>query len=137
MVDSFRDSVSEWLGNTLQSDIYVGVARGSLDPDLVADLVTAPGIASYSTRRRTWLETETGRVQLIVLRMAPGSYAGTAIREGDPDEIWQQFDEEGAVLVSDPYAYRHDVGRGDTIRLKTKNGDRVFRIAAVYQSYDG
>jgi putative ABC transport system permease protein len=131
-----RDSVSEWLGNTLQSDIYVGVARGSLDPDLVADLVTAPGIASYSTRRRTWLETETGRVQLIVLRMAPGSYAGTAIREGDPDEIWQQFDEEGAVLVSDPYAYRHDVGRGDTIRLKTKNGDRVFRIAAVYQSYD-
>jgi putative ABC transport system permease protein len=136
MVDSFRGSVSEWLGNTLQSDIYVGVARGSLDPDLVTDLVSAPGIDSYSTRRSTWLETETGREQLIVLRMAPGSYAGTAIREGDPDEIWRQFDEEGAVLVSDPYAYRHDVGRGDTLRLKTKNGDRVFRIAAVYQSYD-
>jgi putative ABC transport system permease protein len=68
--------------------------------------------------------------------MAPGSYAGSVIRDGDPDEIWRQFDEEGAVLVSDPYAYRHDVGSGDTIRLKTKNGDRVFRIAAVYQSYD-
>jgi len=136
MVDSFRGSVSEWLGNTLQSDIYVGVPRGSLDPDLVEDLVAVPGVASYSTSRRTWLETEAGRVRLIVLQMAPGNYAGTAIRNGDPDEIWRQFDEEGAVLVSDPYAYRHAVGRGDTIRLKTKNGDRVFRIAAVYQSYD-
>jgi len=136
MVDSFRGSVSEWLGNTLQSDIYVGVPRGSLDPDVVEDLVAVPGVASYSTSRRTWLETEAGRVRLIVLQMAPGSYAGTAIRDGDPDEIWRQFDNEGAVLVSDPYAYRHEVGRGDTVRLKTKNGDRIFRIAAVYQSYD-
>ena len=136
MVDSFRASVSEWLGNTLQSDIYVGVPRGALDPHLVEDLVAVPGVASYSTSRRTWLETESGRVRLIVLQMAPGSYAGPAIRGGDPDEIWRQFDEEGAVLVSDPYAYRHEVGRGDTIRLKTRSGDRVFRIAAVYQSYD-
>ena len=136
MVDSFRSSVSEWLGNTLQSDIYVGVVRGTLDADLVEDLVSVAGIASYSTSRRTWLETEAGRDRLVVLQMAPGSYAGTAIRDGDPDEIWQQFDERGAVLVSDPYAYRHGVGRGDTVRLKTKSGDRVFRIAAVYQSYD-
>ena len=135
MVDSFRGSVSEWLGNTLQSDIYVGVPGGSLDADLLEDLVSIPGIASYSTSRRTWLETEAGRVRLLVLKMAPGSYAGVSIRDGDPEEIWQQFDEGGAVLVSDPYAYRHGVGRGDTIRLKTKRGDRVFRIAAVYQSY--
>ncbi len=136
MVDSFRSSVSEWLGNTLQSDIYVGVVRGTLDADLVEDLVSVAGVASYSTSRRTWLETEAGRDRLVVLQMAPGSYAGTAIRDGDPDEIWQQFEEHGAVLVSDPYAFRHGVGRGDTVRLKTKSGDRVFRIVAVYQSYD-
>ena len=136
MVDSFRGSVSEWLGNTLQSDIYVGVARGSLDAELLDDLVRVPGIDSYSTSRRTWLETAAGRVRLVVLQMAPGSYAGTAIRDGDPEEVWQQFDEEGAVLVSDPYAYRNDVGRGDVISLNTIAGVRAFRIAAVYQSYE-
>ncbi len=136
MVDSFRGSVSEWLGNTLQSDIYVGVPRGSLDADLLADLVRVPGVDSFSTSRRSWLETESGRVRLVVLQMAPGSYAGTSIRDGDADEVWQQFDEEGAVLVSDPYAYRNDVGRGDVIGLKTIAGDRAFRIAAVYQSYE-
>jgi putative ABC transport system permease protein len=136
MVDSFRGSVNEWLGNTLQSDIYVGVPGGSLDADLLDDLLAVPGAQHHSTSRRTWLETDSGRVQLVVLQMAPGSYAGTAIRDGDPDEVWPQFDTRGAVLVSDSYAYRHTVGRGDTVLIKTKNGDRVFRIAAVFQSYD-
>ena len=33
MVDSFRGSVSEWLQQTLQADIYAGVQRGSIQPD--------------------------------------------------------------------------------------------------------
>ena len=136
MVDSFRGSVNEWLGNTLQSDIYVGVPGGSLSPELLDELLAVPGVENHSTSRRTWLETDRGRVRLIVLQMAPGSYAGTAIRDADPNEVWPQFDARGAVLVSDSYAYRHAVGRGDTVRIKTNNGDRVFGIAAVYQSYD-
>jgi putative ABC transport system permease protein len=136
MVDSFRASVSEWLGNTLRSDIYVGVPGGSLDPDLLNDMLAIPGIEDHSTRRRAWLETESGRVRLIVLQMVPGSYAGTAIRDGDPEEVWRAFDMEGAVLVSDTYAYRHDIARGNTVSFKTGNGDRAFRVAAVFQSYD-
>ncbi len=75
-------------------------------------------------------------MRLIVLQMAPGSYVGTAIREGDPDEVWRAFDREGAVLVSDAYAYRNDVAPGDTVIFSTGNGDRAFRVAAVFQSYD-
>ena len=54
MVDSFRSSVSTWLDRTLQSDLYVGVARGGLQPDLIDDLVHATGVASHSTSRRVW-----------------------------------------------------------------------------------
>jgi len=136
MVESFRGSVSEWLGNTLQSDIYVGVPGGSLDAQLLQDLVGVPGVENFSTSHRTWLETETGRIRLVVLQMAPGSYAGTTIRDADPTEVWPAFEREGAVLVSDPYAYRHKVDRGDIVILKTSGGDRAFRIAGVYQSYD-
>jgi len=112
------------------------VPRGSLDADLLADLVQVPGIDSYSTSRRTWMETAAGKVRLVVLQMAPGSYGGTAIRAGDPEQVWQQFEKEGAVLVSDPYAYRNGVGRGDVVSLNTAAGVRAFRIAAVYQSYE-
>jgi putative ABC transport system permease protein len=68
--------------------------------------------------------------------MAPGSYAGTSIRDGDPEEVWRQFDEASGVLVSDSYAYRHSVKSGDIVTLNTKNGPVAMAIAAVYQSYD-
>jgi putative ABC transport system permease protein len=136
MVDSFRHSVDEWLGTTLQSDIYVGVAGGSMDPDLLADLVAVDGVEHYSTSRRSWLETADGRIRLIALQMAPGSYAGTSIRDADPAEVWPQFDGAGAVLVSDAYAYRYGIARGDTVTLQTRRGERAFEVAGIYQSYD-
>ena len=136
MVDSFRISVSDWLGNTLRSDIYIGVPRGQLDADLIDDLLDVDGVSEYSTRRRIWLESEAGRTQVFALQMASHSYAGTKILDGNPAEVWRAFDEQGAVLVSEPYAYRHNVKRGDTLALNTANGNQTFHIAAVYQSYD-
>ncbi len=136
MVDSFRASVSDWIGTTLQSDVYVGVARGSLDPELLPDLVSVPGIEDFSTSRRAWLETAAGRTRIIALQMAPGSYAGTRLRGGDVDEAWRRFDEESAVLVSDAYAYRHGVGPGSTIDVPAAQGTATLDVAAVYQSYD-
>ena len=136
MVDSFRGSVSDWLGNTLRSDIYISVARGTLDTDLVDELVRVPGVAHHSSSRRVWLESETGRTRIIALKMAPGSYAGVDLLDAEPQDVWNAFDEEGAVIVSEPYAYRHDVRRGDTLSLNTMHGDKVFQIAATYRSYD-
>jgi putative ABC transport system permease protein len=136
MVESFRGSVGEWLNTTLQSDVYVGVPRGSLDPLLIADIVAAPGIEAYSTSRRAWSETAAGRTMIIAVQMAPGSYAGTYLRNVDPTEVWQRFDSKSAVLVSDAYAFRHNVSPGDSVALNTGRGWIDFDMAAVYQSYD-
>ena len=136
MVNSFRVAVGDWLSNTLQSDVYVGVARGTLDLDLIDDLAALEGITAYSTSRRAWLETAEGRTRLVAVQMAPGSYAGIQLRDGDPDEAWQKFDSGQGVLVSDAYAYKHKVKSGDVIQLNARNGLHDFRIAAVYQNYD-
>ena len=136
MVDSFRGSVSAWLEKTLQSDIYVSAPYGALDHGLIADIVRAPGVAAYSTSRRVWLENEAGRTRIIAVQMAPGSYAGMELLDADPELVWRAFEEEGAVLVSEPYAYRNDVAGGDTIKLITLSGEQDFPVAATYQSYD-
>ena len=136
MVDSFRGSVSTWLEKTLQSDIYVGAPHGALDSGLIEDLVRAPGVAAYSSSRRVWLENEAGRTRIIALQMAPGSYAGMEILDADPELVWRAFEEEGAVLVSEPYAYRNAVAAGDTIKLMTRFGEQDFPVAATWQSYD-
>ncbi|HSD70686.1 MAG TPA: FtsX-like permease family protein, partial [Woeseiaceae bacterium] len=136
MVDSFRESVRQWLDQTLQADIYAGVERGSLDAALLADIVALPGVEAWSSSRRTFLEGEDGFTQLVAIQMAPGSYAGTELLDGDAADVWPAWESGDVVLVSEPYAYRHGVAAGDVIELRTASGPRDFRIAATYQSYD-
>lgn len=136
MVDSFRGSVSAWLEQTLQADIYAGVQRGTFDPALVEELSQTPGIVAFSTNRRSWHEDENGRTQVLAIRMAPGSYAGTEILDADPKEVWPLFERDDVVLVSEPYAYRNRVVPGDSVSLRTERGRTAFRVIATYQSYD-
>jgi putative ABC transport system permease protein len=136
MVDSFRGAVSEWIGNSLQSDIYVAVPYGSLDPELIQDLINVPGVADYSSRRWAWLETPQGRTRIIASKIAAGRYAGTRILDADDKEAWRQFTEESAVFVSEPFAYKNRLGSDDSLDLLTRSGLKPFPIAATYQSYD-
>ena len=136
MVDSFRGSVDKWLQQTLQADVYAGVQRGSLAPALLEDITALDGVAAFSTSRRVLLEDAGGRTQLIAIRMAPGSYAGTEIIDADPDEVWPLWERDDVVLVSEPYAYQQEVSRGDVLELPTDRGPRKFEVAATYQSYD-
>lgn len=136
MVDSFRVAVSEWIGNSLRADIYVGVPGGSMDLKLVDDIAQLPGVAEISSSRRVWLEMPEGRTRLLVLDRADLGNGGTELLDAAADETWRSFDEEGAVVISEPYAYRNDVGRGDTLLLNTRRGPQAFKIAATYRSYD-
>ena len=136
MVDSFRGSVSAWLDNTLLSDIYIGAPGAALNPGLIEDLVQAPGVAAYSTSRRVWLENREGRIRLIAIQMSAGRTPGSEILDAEPEQVWPAFEHDDAVLVSEPYAYRHAVAAGNEIRLVTGLGERSFAIAGTYRSYD-
>jgi len=136
MVDSFRGSVDEWLEQTLQADIYTGIRRGDFDAVLIEDLSIIPGVEAVSTSRRAWHEDENGRTQILAIKMAPGSYAGTEILDADPLEVWPSFERTDGVLVSEPYAYRNNVAAGDSVSLRTASGKSQFRVIATYQSYD-
>ncbi|MDZ7643441.1 MAG: FtsX-like permease family protein [Woeseiaceae bacterium] len=99
-------------------------------------MAAVEGVAHHSTSRRVWLESPAGRTRLVALRMAPGSYAGTELIDADPASAWQAFEAQGAVLVSEAYAYRNGLAAGDVLYLGTARGERAFRVAARYRSYD-
>ena len=137
MVDSFRGSVSAWLQQTLQADIYTGLQRsGAMDPRLIAAIRNIDGVVDMSTRKRAWVEDENGRVQLRVFEMPPASYAGAELLDADPTAAWAAWENSDAVFVSEPYAYQNDVGAGDNVTLPTHYGPREFAIAATFQSFD-
>ena len=136
MVDSFRGSVNRWLEQSLQADVYAGVQRGALDADLLEALRRIDGVEATSTSRRGWIEEAGVRTQLVAIRMAPGSYAGTEILDADPADVWPAWEAADAVLVSEPYGYYNEVGAGSRITLPTDAGPRDFDVLATYQSYD-
>jgi putative ABC transport system permease protein len=140
MVDSFRESLRDWLSQTLQADIYVGApgpgfARPErrLDAPIVADLVRVPGIAGYSASRRAIVDSDRGPVVLDAMDIRDTMRAGVDLTAAAPD-VWARF-AAGEVLLAQPLAYRLQLPIGAILRLTTTQGPRNFRVAGVFREY--
>jgi putative ABC transport system permease protein len=75
-----------------------------------------------------------GQVALDALTLAPGSYAGFQITAGDPAKAWRAY-ERGALLISEPLAWRLQLHVGEQLALMTARGRHAFEIAGIYREY--
>ena len=140
MVESFRESLRDWLAQTMRADVYVsapGVAESlerRLDPRVIAALLAVPGIAAHSESRRVTVSSPEGPVDLNAVRLVPASYPGFRFTAGEPSRAWPQFG-SGAILISEPLAWRLSRSVGDSLTLETAAGPRTFTVAGVYREY--
>jgi putative ABC transport system permease protein len=141
MVDSFRESLRDWLGRTLRADIYItapgagfGRPERRIEPDVVAALLATSGVVAHSESRRAQLDSAQGPILLDALTLAAGSYAGFQLTAGDPLSVWPAF-ERGALVISEPLAWRLKLGVGGELTLMTAHGQHTFKVAAVYREY--
>jgi putative ABC transport system permease protein len=88
-----------------------------------------------SLARRVFLPDEEGPTELFILQLSRAGFAGFRFKDAAPDSAWQEFEQGGAVIVTEPYAYRHGLQRGSTLRLRTDRGEREFPVAGVYYDY--
>jgi putative ABC transport system permease protein len=143
MIDSFRQTVVRWLEMTLQSDVYVSVPSRTggfsgvdLDPAVARAAMKLPGVAEGHTIRRVRLPSPAGPVRLVAMDAGTRSLARTfELKEGRPAEAWPAFQTGDAVLVSEPFTSRTGVRAGSTLRLRTAQGDRGFRVMGTYYDY--
>lgn len=142
MVQSFRGTVANWLDYTLQADLYVqppgaGVrlTGATLDDDLPDRLRALPGVRGVSSVRRLDVVINGRQATLSAVEAGPGGAGSTRFTDGDSDDIWRAFRETDAVLVSEPFAYRHALERGDTLELPTDRGAVRVPVAGVFYDY--
>ena len=138
MVDSFRQTVAEWLAVTLKADVYVSLANAggaTIDAEIVSAIESLPEIRHVSMGRTVTVESAAGPVDLQVLKMAPDSYQGFRFLEGDRDQAWAAFDNSDGVLVSEPFAWHRGTGLGDEIHLLTDRRARGFAVHGVIRDY--
>ena len=140
MVESFRGSLREWLSQTLRADLYVSapgpgeaLAR-RLDPQVLTALLAVPGVRAHSEVRRAVVASAYGDLDLNALRLGPAGGGSFHLTEGEPRAAWGAF-AQGAVLLSEPLAWRLGLARGATLRLNTASGPRDFPVAGVYREY--
>ncbi|HEX9942048.1 MAG TPA: ABC transporter permease [Thermoanaerobaculia bacterium] len=142
MIDSFRRTVVRWLEMSLQADVYVsvpsragGFSGGGLDPEVARRAAALPGIAGVHRIRRVEIPSPSGPIRLVAIGTDDRGLRSFDLKDGRPEEAWPAFQRGGAVLVSEPFAYRTGVGRGGKVRLRTARGDRDFPVAGVYYDY--
>jgi putative ABC transport system permease protein len=143
MIASFRGTVQNWLDLTLVADIYISVpslkgtrSAATLDTNLPERVRAVPGVADVDTIRGVVVESEFGPVQLSAAdtqrRRSAALYRFAA---GSPEQIWQQMG-GGAVIVSEPFAYRHSLAsQGGSVTLQTDQGPHSFPVVAIYYDY--
>ena len=142
MIDSFRGTVDTWLNHSLQADVYVQppslvFRRG--DADLQADVVerlrAVDGVAAGQTVRGIEVQSEKGLTDLVAIEPGPRTAETYRFASGDPDAVWDRFEEDDIVLVSEPFHNRFEVDVGDTLELFTDEGPREFEVRGVYYDY--
>lgn len=142
MVQSFRTAVDQWLENYLRADIFISRAGAesdfehrTLDPMLAQHLARIDGVRFVSSGRRVDLVSEQGTVQVFALNIPRDSFDAFRLKQGDPARVEAAFYEQDAVIVSEPFAQRHDVEVGQRISLPTDFGLRTFPVVGVYFDY--
>jgi putative ABC transport system permease protein len=143
MISSFRSTVENWLDVTLRADLYISAPTaggtrpdGDLSPDLLKRLEPIQGIETIETFHAVTVDSPVGPVQLSV---ADGrrerDQSVYRFAQGTPSQVWEKV-LEGAVIVSEPFAYRYEIPQEDgTVTLLTDQGYETFPVIGIYYDY--
>ena len=98
-------------------------------------LTAAPDIARVNTYRGLQVESRLGLTQLVAIDLAERSYDAFTFIAGEPHALWPAFQNEAAVIISEPYAYRHELRLDETLQLRTDRGEHAFRVVGIFTDY--
>jgi len=151
MISSFRQTVADWLQTSLRADLYVSLpgekmpdARAEQDQRLKTKLAELQDVKMLSSVLHTnvaiaskSVETENNFTKVSVFELNEKSRPGFIFKHKTDNTLWNRFEQQQTVIVTEPYAYHHNVKVGDKIRLQTDQGSEPFEVIGIYADYSG
>ncbi len=155
MIDSFRQTVADWVQTSLRADLYVSLpgekmpgARAEQDHRLKAKLAELQDVKMLSSVLHTNIVTakdgvsasaaaENDFTKVSVFELNEKSRPGFIFKHKTDNKLWDRFEQQQTVIVTEPYAYHHGVKIGDKIRLQTDQGSEPFEVIGIYADYSG
>jgi putative ABC transport system permease protein len=144
MIDSFRNTVVNWLDQVLAADIYVSPAGqtsrvdGEIAPDFIATIEKMEEVSLISMLRgTTTFSPEFGQVEIRAISPQPGEQRRPMLWSiGNTDEVLAALD-QGGVLVTEVFARRNKLplDRPSNLVLTTDQGPREFQVGGIFYDY--
>jgi putative ABC transport system permease protein len=143
MVASFRETVQVWLEDQLRADIYLR-AEGqptagifpALAPDVPAIIAQTPGVEDVDAFHAFTFEYQGEKatfgagVSDIVRR-----HNTLRFLDGDAGAILRSLPGQDRVVVSEPFANKHHVRKGDVLKIALGDQVAVLTVAGIYYDY--
>jgi putative ABC transport system permease protein len=140
MVFSFRKTVAAWIDQTLLADIFVAPASNEvagpssfMPPETMEFLETHPAVAAIDTFREIGLPFRGEQIAIAVVRGS--ERRRLQFLHGDSRAIFDRFQNEQCVLISEPFARHHHLRDRDRVELPTPAGPRKFEVAGTFYDY--
>ena len=144
MVGSFRETVTYWVGQTLQADLFVSASRrGPADGRaVISDETEAVIAANPAVAAIDGFASVEARYRGSVIAIAAGRFDVVTAHGGlqfkapaDGKAALARAVGRNAVVVSEAFSLKHGVGPGERIELATPRGPAAFDVMAVYYDY--
>jgi putative ABC transport system permease protein len=138
VTDAFKFDIRNWVDAYVGGDLYVHSSL-PMRTAFGQRLEAIDGVAAATPVR--YLEVECvkpdgGDETLALMAVDPASYRRVtsfvfAANQGDADQLFARLSGGEAVFISTVLSEKYGLGQGDSIRLKTRRGEKDFEIAAV------
>lgn len=146
MIHSFRQTINAWIERGVVADLFIAPASnelvglvGTMPPEAIAWLRELPGVTGVDTFREETVRCEPGPTLPalpVLLAVVDGEYRDNLeFQKGDRGVAAKRVFAGEAVGVSEPFARRHGVVAGGSVRIVTPQGAREFSIAGIYPDY--
>ena len=147
MIESFRDTVEQWIDQTLMADLVVTPHEEGLDadprenvfrisPEMVRRARAVPGVAAVDPYRQARIQVGTAQAYVAARDLALHAERSRYLFvDGDSSRRLRQAIQEQGVVVSEVLAHRLGVDAGDVLSLPTGAGQKEFPVVGVFYDY--
>lgn len=144
LTDSFEHDIRDWINVYIGGDLFV-YSNLPLDPSFGGRLESVQGVSAAAPVRYVdakKINSDGSEDLLTFMAVDPMSYRRVtsfvfASNQGDPDRLLDRLAEGNGTFISSVISEKYGLKQGDTIRLRTRSGDRDFPILAVVVDFYG
>lgn len=142
IVVNMKQTTSEWLDTTRWADVLIFSASGAeMDESILKKVREFPFIQNVNPIRYFFISydhpnlSDKGFLFQAVYPTRFQEFTGVEVTEGNTPEVIKMLEYQPAILINAGLAQMLDLKQGDTMRLKTQEGDTDFSIVGSVVDY--